>query len=189
MSATPRSVPDRILHSAMEVISDFGVRRFTVDELARRVGLSRVTIYRHFDSRSEVLAAALLHELEGFLDEVAAAVIAEPDPPRRLVAGLVMAVRRLGEHAVLQRLLRTEPEVILPLLTLEAGPVLLAGRELIGELLGPDTEADPRASVGPKRAVLEETLARLVLSLVLTPLPDERLEGFVAASAGALLDA
>ncbi len=146
---------ERILNSAIDQITDLGVRRFTVDDLARRVGLSRVTIYRHFPSKDEVLAAALLQELRGFMADVDTAVEQFATPEQRVVEGVVFAVSALRRHRALGRLLSTEPEIILPLLTTDGGPVLATGREFITRLVG-----DP---------VLAETIARLVLSLVLTP--------------------
>jgi AcrR family transcriptional regulator len=146
---------DRILASAIEQITDFGVRHFTIDELARRVGLSRVTIYRHFPSKDEVLQAALLQELRDFRTDVDDAVAGYDGREQRIVEGFVFVVSSLRRHATLQRLLKTEPELILPLLTTQGGPVLATGRELMATLT--DDE------------VLAETLARLALSMVLTP--------------------
>jgi AcrR family transcriptional regulator len=166
---TPRSVPDRILASAMEVISDFGVRRFTVDELARRVGLSRVTIYRHFESRSEVLEAAMLAQLSGFTAAVELAVAGFEDPEERIVEGFVFAITALRAHAVLQRLLRTEPELILPLLTTQGQPVVAAGRELVVRLARGSAAAEPLELDSPRLDAVSELIARLITSLVLTP--------------------
>jgi AcrR family transcriptional regulator len=146
---------DRIIASAIDQISDFGVRRFTVDELARRVGLSRVTIYRHFPSKDEVLAAALLQELRGFMADVERAVAGYLTPEQQVVEGFVFAVSSLRRHAALGKLLSTEPEIMLPLLTTNGGPVLAIGRDFITTLTG-DQE-------------LAETVARLIISLVLTP--------------------
>jgi AcrR family transcriptional regulator len=165
---------DRILRTAIEQISDFGVRRFTVDELARRVGLSRVTIYRHFPSKSDVLEAALLHELRGFMAQVDAAVSPYAGLDERAVEGFVFAVASLRRHAVLQRLLRTEPELILPLLTTQGGPVVETGREFIANFARAGTRDDglELGSIqleSPQLEVLSEILARMIMSFVLTP--------------------
>jgi AcrR family transcriptional regulator len=165
---------DRILRIAVEQISDFGVRRFTVDELARRVGLSRVTIYRHFPSKSDVLEAALLRELRGFMAEVDAAVSPYEGVDERAVEGFVFAVGSLRRHAVLQRLLRTEPELILPLLTTQGGSVVEIGREFIANFArgaaredGLELLSAPLES--PQLEVLSEILARMIMSFALTP--------------------
>ena len=160
---------DRIIRTALDQVSDFGVRRFTVDELARRVGLSRVTIYRHFPSKHEVLEAALLHELRVFMTDVEAAVAPYETVEQRVVEGFIFSVAWLRAHGVLQRLLRTEPDLILPLLTTEGGPVLETGREFIASFARGGSHGDGVPLRSPQLDVLTDMLARLILSLVLTP--------------------
>jgi AcrR family transcriptional regulator len=160
---------DRILATAVQQISDFGVRGFTVDELARRVGLSRVTIYRHFPSKSDVLEAALLRELSAFIVEIREVVAGFDRIEDKAVEGFVFTMQTVRAHAVFQRLLRTEPEMFLPLLTTHGSPVIEAGRQLIYDL-GAEQAEHGVLQVDPRRLeVLSEMLARLILSLVLTP--------------------
>ncbi|HET9074892.1 MAG TPA: TetR/AcrR family transcriptional regulator [Solirubrobacteraceae bacterium] len=191
-ASRPVSVRERILASALDQIGDFGVRRFTVDELARRVGLSRVTIYRHFPSRGEVVGAALLYELRGFLTEIEERVATIENPEARLTEAFVQVIVGLRRHAMLQRLVRTEPELLLPLLTTEGGPVLAIGREfLVGLVHGPGG-LPPEAAPDPELAALAEVTARLVTSFTLTrdsviPLGDEtQLRRFAVRYVGAL---
>jgi AcrR family transcriptional regulator len=49
----------KMLDASVEVALDVGVHRFTVDEVSRRSGLARTTIYRHFPTKEELLVAAL----------------------------------------------------------------------------------------------------------------------------------
>jgi AcrR family transcriptional regulator len=59
----PRSLStdarDRMLAAAVEVVLDIGVARFSVDEVARRSGVAKTTIYRHFPNGKAMLVAAL----------------------------------------------------------------------------------------------------------------------------------
>ena len=48
-----------MLDAATELALDVGVRAFTVDELARRSGVAKTTIYRHFPSKNELIITAL----------------------------------------------------------------------------------------------------------------------------------
>ncbi len=45
----------QILDAAREVISEIGFERASVDQIARRAGLSRSTIYEYFPSKGEIL--------------------------------------------------------------------------------------------------------------------------------------
>jgi AcrR family transcriptional regulator len=159
----------RILAAATQQVEDFGVRRFTIDDLARRVGVSRVTIYRHFPKKDRVIEAVLLHELRRFLDAIEAAVEPYETLEERLVEGFVFALTFLHEHRLLNRLLRTEPELLLPMLTVRAEPVLTAAREFIAGFARRETEQGALALGEDEIAGLSELLARAVLSFVLTP--------------------
>jgi AcrR family transcriptional regulator len=160
---------ERILAAAAQHVEDFGLRRFTIDDLARRLRVSRVTIYRYFPKRDRLLEAVLLRELHRFLAQVGAAVAPCVTLEEKLIEGVVFALGYLRHHRLLQRMLRTEPELILPALTTRGGPVLAAGRQFIADIArqGPEDES---LSLSPAELdVVSELLARAVLSFLLTP--------------------
>lgn len=49
---------DRVLHAAFDLLSDGGVGGFTVDEVARRSGVAKTTIYRHWPTREALVVDA-----------------------------------------------------------------------------------------------------------------------------------
>lgn len=54
---------DLILQTAKELISEVGFHRTTTAQLAKKAGISEGTIYRHFESKEDILLA-ILKELE-----------------------------------------------------------------------------------------------------------------------------
>jgi hypothetical protein len=112
-------------------------------------------------------------------------------PADIVVEGFVAVVVGIREHPLLRRLLVTEPEVVLPMLTLRGGPVLAVGRgylagvirRLAADGLIPDCDPEPVA----------ELLARIAHSLLLTPdgcIPgqdDEATRGFARAHVAPIL--
>lgn len=168
----PKQPPDaseRILDAALRQVEDFGVRRFTVDDVAGRVGLSRVTIYRYFPTKDQLIQAVLLRELQRFTADVEAVVDKHDTPDERAIEGFVFGLATLRKHELLNRLLRTEPELILPLLTVNAAPVLATGREFIAGLIRRKVEQDGRT---PDEEAIEgqsELISRIVVSFILTP--------------------
>jgi AcrR family transcriptional regulator len=160
---------ERILEAAIEQVQDFGVRRFTIDDVARRVGLSRVTIYRRFPKKDRLIEAVILYELRRYLRAIEAAIEPCQTLEERLVEGFVFALGFLREHRLLNRLLRTEPELLLPTLTVNAAPVLAAGREFIAGFAHREAQRDGLALSEQQLAALSELLARAVLSFLLTP--------------------
>ena len=65
---------ERILDAAVRQAEEFGVRRFTIGDVAQRVGVSRVTVYKYFPGKDRLIEAVLLHEMRRFLRDVDAAV-------------------------------------------------------------------------------------------------------------------
>jgi AcrR family transcriptional regulator len=160
---------ERILEAAAREAEHFGLRRFTMDDVARRVGVSRVTIYRHFPRKDRLVEAVLLYELRRFLAAVDAAVAPYDTVEERLVEGFVFTLTLLRKHTLLNRLLRTEPELILPSLTVKGAPVLEAGREFIARFAHREAEEGRLALSDEDVQGVSEMLARAVLSFVLTP--------------------
>ena len=49
---------ERVLEAAQELLAQSGVGGFTVDEVARRSGVAKTTIYRHWPSREALVLDA-----------------------------------------------------------------------------------------------------------------------------------
>lgn len=157
----------RILEGTLSVLEDFGLRRTTLEDVARRVRMSRATIYRRFASKDVLVRAVLLRELRRFFGAIDERVSALDTTEERLTEGFAFALEFLHGHALLNRILRTEPELLLPYLTVDAGPVLDAAREFLAARLEQEIEQGRLAPIDVQ--VVGELLARLVLSFFLTP--------------------
>lgn len=160
---------ERILNAAVLQAEEFGVRRFTIGDVAQRVGLSRVTVYKYFPGKDRLIEAVLLHEMRRFLREIDAVVAPYDTLEDRLVEGFVFALTWLRKHRLLNRLLKTEPELIVPHLTVRAGPVLTAGREFIAGFALREADEGRLPLDQEDIEGVSELLARAVLSFVLTP--------------------
>lgn len=162
---------ERILDAAMRQFEVLGVRRSSVEDVARRAGLSRMTIYRRFPRKDRLIEAAILRECRRFFAELQAATAELPTLEERLIESFVAALRFARAHALLQRLAVTEPEMLLPYLTTEGGPVLDVVREFLVAQIRASQDEGIVARFDPEP--LAEILARLALSFVVTP--DSRL--------------
>ncbi|HEY2204109.1 MAG TPA: TetR/AcrR family transcriptional regulator [Pseudonocardia sp.] len=170
----------RILGAAFDQAEDFGLRRFTIDEVARRVGISRVTIYRHFPKKDQLIDALLMREMRRFLTRLDAVIEAQPGPETKLTEGLAFCLDFLRGHRLLTRLLRTEPELILPHLTTKGGPIIVAARDWIARHIRAEIAAGRLALPERDAELLAELLVRTVISLVISPetaLPVDSPEG------------
>jgi AcrR family transcriptional regulator len=158
-----------VLEGALACVGRFGLAKTTVDDVARESGVSRATIYRYFPRGREQLVADLVAwEMSRFFERLGHAVKGAPDLGSLLEDALVFAHRALAAHEVYQKVLVTEPERLLPLMTVQADRVL----HLIAGFLVPYLERDRdagrlRATTDPDRAA--DYIARMFLSLISTP--------------------
>jgi AcrR family transcriptional regulator len=156
----------RILDAALRVTEESGLRRTTMDDVAREAGLARVTLYRHFENKDALVQAVILREAERFFAALDSATASCCRAEERVVEGFATAIAFLRAHALLQRLLRTEPEAILPYLTGQT-PVVPAARNAVAERLTDDALVDPLPRERAKAAA--EMFVRLAHSFLLSP--------------------
>jgi AcrR family transcriptional regulator len=151
--------------AAFECVARWGQSKTTVEDVARQAGISRATLYRYFPGgREELLDAAVSFEFGRFFarlyDEVRTATSLEEVMER----GLMFAHRAIRDHEVLQRVLQTEPELLLPTLTVEA----TGTQALIAAFLTPYLERHPLAP-GIDVAEAADFLSRMALSFIASP--------------------
>jgi AcrR family transcriptional regulator len=111
---------DRLLDAARACVLAVGVRRTTVTDVARRAGVSRMTLYRRFPDLEGVLSALMTREF-GRLVAAAADSAAGSNTRERLVATVVHGSRALAEDPLFERLLDVDPELLLPYVTQRLG--------------------------------------------------------------------
>ncbi|MFC9995949.1 TetR/AcrR family transcriptional regulator [Nocardia sp. NPDC127526] len=167
----PRAEGEQLLESALSAFLDFGIKRTSMGEIARRAGISPATLYRRFESKNDLVEAVSVREAQQFVAEIDKRVqeVAHngASVSEQLVEIFVAFITNLANNKLLQRLLRTEPDVILPRLTTDAGPVLAVGRTYLAEKLRTLQESSHVNDFDAD--LVAEVLARLGQSLVLTP--------------------
>ncbi|HEY1570285.1 MAG TPA: helix-turn-helix domain-containing protein [Pseudonocardiaceae bacterium] len=158
----------RILDAALAEYLAHGFRRTSVDDVARRAGLGRATIYRRFAARDEIVQAVLVRETRRFFADIAAATQQLPNVADRMVEGFVVGLRNARRQPLLQQILANEPESSIPFLTTQGGPAMAVLREfLLQQYLGCVEAHDEQRERKPEEVA--EILTRLFISLVLTP--------------------
>ncbi|WP_433872862.1 TetR/AcrR family transcriptional regulator [Saccharopolyspora sp. CA-218241] len=75
-----------MIRGSLELIAEQGMQRFSVAQVARRVGVSTAAPYRHFADREGLLAAVARTVAEELADQVRAAAEEHTDPADRLAA-------------------------------------------------------------------------------------------------------
>ncbi|MDP2772384.1 MAG: helix-turn-helix domain-containing protein [Nocardioides sp.] len=105
---------DTYLDAARDCILDVGWRRTTLTEVARRAGVSRMTIYRSWSDMQTLLGDLMTREWTGVIETAVAAEDPSLGAVERLVGGIVGTVRQLRDNELFVRIIELDPELILP---------------------------------------------------------------------------
>ena len=170
------ALSERILDAALALGAASGVQRLTMDEVARRARVGRMTVYRRFGDKERLVEALVVRETRRCLAQLDAAI--GPDAPieDQIAEGFVTSLRIAREHPLLNRLARVEPEAVLAALVEDGGAVFAAGRAFLAARLQESQQAGVLGAVDVDAAA--ELLVRLAFSFVLIqesvlPLDDE----------------
>ena len=105
----------RLLDAAARCIGRWGIRKTSLDDVAREAGVSRATVYRMFPGgKDRVVQGVFLHEVGRFLHGLDADLRAADTLEDLLVVGLGATLGLAADHPVLGTLVAHEPELVLP---------------------------------------------------------------------------
>lgn len=175
-------VGESIVDAALAEFLTYGLRRTTVDLVARRAGVSRATLYRRFDGKDALVAAVLVRESRRFFASIATAVAEVSTVEERLVEGFAVGMRYARTDRLLNRLLASDPEALLPYLTTNGELVVAAARDFLVRQGGSSVSVGDRTPAG-----VAELFVRLAISFTLMPrsaIPldtDDDVRGFARA--------
>jgi AcrR family transcriptional regulator len=155
----------RILEATYACVARWGLSKTTVEDAAREAGLSRATVYRYFPGgRDELIDAVVSWQFLLFFVSLYEEVHGATSLEEVLDRGLVFARRALLEHEVLQKILETEPDVLMPKLTVESNRTV----GLIAGFLVPYLHEHGMAE-GVEIHEAADFLARMILSYISSP--------------------
>jgi AcrR family transcriptional regulator len=112
---------DRVIDAARACVMAVGVRRTTFSDVARRAGVSRMTLYRRFPDLETLLSALMTREFGRLVEEARAASAGAATCRERAVAMVTLGAERLHADPLFARLLDVDPELLLPYVTLRLG--------------------------------------------------------------------
>ncbi|MEU0572474.1 helix-turn-helix domain-containing protein [Nonomuraea sp. NPDC005983] len=118
---------EAVLDAARDCVLAYGVRRTTLTDVARRAGVSRMTIYRHWPDVRTLVADLMTRE---WMRVVAELDLSEP------VGAVVEGVRRLREHPLWRKIVDADPELLLPYLLNRRGASQDAVLDMLEAALG-----------------------------------------------------
>ncbi|MFI5718439.1 TetR/AcrR family transcriptional regulator [Nocardia sp. NPDC051750] len=160
-------VDERILDATLNRILQVGVRRSSLDDIARRCGINRVTIYRRFSSKDALIEAALSREIARILGEATSIATTTEGVDAQIEETVLFVLRLTRTHPLVTRLLGVAPEEALGFYTVRGEEMVSQGIEYIAGVLAAGQEQGVLARYDPRPVA--ELVARMAHSLMLTP--------------------
>jgi len=153
-----------LVEAARTCIARWGLRKTSLDDIAREAGVGRATVYRVFPGgKDRLVEVVVCHEAGRFFHLMHAELAAADTLEDLLVTGVTSTLRLLADDDVLAAVIRHEPELVLPHFAFhQLGRVL----DLAVVLCRPHLERFlPASDVRPAA----ELLARVVLTFGFRP--------------------
>jgi len=112
-----RDIPDAVLEATRASVLAVGVRRTTLTDVARRAGVSRMTVYRLVPDVTTLILEVMGREFAALIREAEERSSRRRTARTRIVASTLDLVERLPDAPLFRRVIDVDPELLLPYLT------------------------------------------------------------------------
>lgn len=156
-----------VLDAALELFSRQGVARTTMDDVARRAGVSRITVYRRVVSKEVLVEQVVLREFRRYFDQFLADVSEARSAEERVVVGFVSSLRAIRRHPLIAGLLADRDLVGSSVLG-HGGRTLQVVTDFLAAQLRLEQEGG-HVSEALDTGLVAEMMVRMSASFLLTP--------------------
>ncbi|MFF4504524.1 TetR/AcrR family transcriptional regulator [Streptomyces sp. NPDC001401] len=164
---------DAVLDAVRDCVLAVGVRRTTLTDVARRAGVSRMTLYRRWPDVRTLVGDLMTREWVDVATRAIPERRPEADARSLLVEGLVAGVESFRAHPLFRKIVDVDPELLLPYVLDRRGASQIALLELLADGLK-EGHADGSVRVGhPERQARSLLLIVQSFTLSLRTMTDE----------------
>jgi AcrR family transcriptional regulator len=164
---------ERLLNAAEVCFEQFGLRRTTIDDVAREAKVSRSTVYRYFDGRGDLIVGAYLRESDAVNGKLSA-LLDRPGPfAERLLKATMWTIDSIRTGKYLPLMLTPEGAMLFS----NAVTASTAFYESTRKTMGPYIEEAQRLGEVRKDLDLDdfnEWMLRIVFSFAMIDSPSKR---------------
>ncbi|QRY61455.1 TetR/AcrR family transcriptional regulator [Gordonia sp. PDNC005] len=154
-----------VMDAALAALIAFGSRHASVAAIARRAGVSHMTIYRLWPKKDQLISSTLDREARAVFDRVDATVANIDDVTHCLLEGFTEIFWAFYAHPLLMAEFDRNPDVVLRSLTISAEPTFELSVTYLAGHVERRTELEP-----DEARTLADAMVRVTHSLLLTSL-------------------
>jgi AcrR family transcriptional regulator len=158
----------RILDAAYEVFCRIGIQRSTMEDVARRAGVSRITVYRRFATKGALVDQTVRREIRRYFDQFLVDIQHAETAADRVVLGFVSSLRAIRRNPLIGGLMAADPDALVPSTIGDGGRTLATVRAFVAGQLRSEQDAG-NVSADVNVDVVAELMVRVCSSFLMIP--------------------
>ncbi|WP_327658173.1 TetR/AcrR family transcriptional regulator [Streptomyces sp. NBC_00483] len=158
----------RLLDAAYEQFCRMGIKRSTMADVARIAGVSRITVYRRFDTKEALVEHVVRREFRRYFEQFATEIRGADTVADRVVLGFVSSLRAIRHNRLIGGLMAVEPDSVVPSITTDGGRTQYVVQQFVAARLREEQRAGQVAD-GVDVDVVAEMMVRVCTSFLVVP--------------------
>ncbi|MFK0249056.1 TetR/AcrR family transcriptional regulator [Amycolatopsis azurea] len=158
----------RLLDAAYEQFCRMGIRRSTMEDVARRAGVSRITAYRRFATKDALVEQVVRREFRRYFDQFLLDIQQAETAADRVVLGFASALGAIRRNPLIGGLMAVEPDVLVPSMVSDGGNTLGTVQRFVAGQLRREQQAG-NVSEDVDVELVAELMTRVSASFLVTP--------------------
>ncbi|MFI8306346.1 TetR/AcrR family transcriptional regulator [Streptomyces sp. NPDC085927] len=140
-AARDDEVTRRLLDAAYEQFCRMGIKRSTMTDVARAAGVSRITVYRRFATKDQLVEQVVRREFRRYFDQFIVDIQDAGTVADRVVLGFVSSLRAIRDNRLIGGLMAAEPDAVVPSMTADEGRTLAVVQQFVASRLRQEQRA------------------------------------------------
>jgi TetR/AcrR family transcriptional regulator, repressor for uid operon len=157
-----------VLDAAYEQFSRMGIQRSTMEDVARRAGVSRITVFRRFVTMDAMVEQVVRREFRRYFDRFRNEIKQAETAADRVVLGFVSSLQALRRNPLIGGLMAADPDALIPSTIRDGGRTLATVRAFVAGQLRREQDAG-NVSRDVNVDVVAELMVRVCSSFLVIP--------------------
>jgi TetR/AcrR family transcriptional regulator, repressor for uid operon len=157
-----------ILDASFELFCHIGIPRTTMEDVARRAGVSRITVYRRFANKGVLVDQVVRREIRRYIDRFRGDIEQARTAADRVVVGFVSSLHAIRHNPLIRGLMAADPNALIPTTIGDNGRTFATVRAFVAGQLRREQEAG-HVSAAVDADLVAEMMVRVCASFLLIP--------------------